>query len=98
MVPASIVKAPERMKMLPPPGPVGVLALRVEAVEPPLISSRPKLVTVGAEGLRGSTGTSPVPATLVTWIVPAGADRFAPVTAAGAGTGFIETSPATNPR
>src|SRR6516164_3555464 len=88
MVLPSSVKAPERMKTLPPlSGPAGVLAVRTEAVEPPLISTGPKLVTVKAEELRGSTGTSPVPATLVTWIAPAGAERLAPVGANGGGAG-----------
>ena len=32
-------------------------------------------MTVSAALLRGSTGTSPVPAALVTWIVPPGAVR-----------------------
>ena len=56
--------------------------------ELPLTATRPNVVTVKADVLRGSTGTSPVPATLVTWVVPAGAERAAPV---------IETGPATTP-
>ena len=59
------------MNTLPPlPRPLGSLT---SSVEPPLMPTGPKLVTVRAGVLRGSTGTSPVPATLVTWIVPAGA-------------------------
>ena len=54
----------------------------------PLISTGPKLVTVMAAVLRGSTGTSPVPAMLVTWIVPAGAEREAPAAAIGPPTGW----------
>src|SRR5438046_2490052 len=74
------------MNTLPPlPTPLGSLPSRVE---PPLRLIGPKLVTVTADPLRGSTGISPVPATLVTWIVPAGAERVAPV---------IETGPATTP-
>jgi hypothetical protein len=56
------------MNTLPPlPRLLGSLTL---SVEPHLTSTRPKLVTVNAEVLRGSTGTSPVPAALVTWMVP----------------------------
>src|SRR5260370_41327329 len=61
------------MKTLPPlPRFWGSLTSRVEV---PLMSTGPKFVTVNPGVLRGSTGTSPVPATLVTWIVPAGAGR-----------------------
>src|SRR5215469_17933482 len=82
-----MVSAPERMNTLPPlPRLTGSLTL---IVEPPVVPTGPKLVTVNAELLRGSTGTSPVPAALVTWIVPAGARWVPPV---------IETGPPTNPR
>jgi hypothetical protein len=84
---ASIVNAPAWMKTLPPvprtPG------LPTSSLEPPLRSTDPKLPTVNAGVLRGSTGISPAPAALVTWIVPPGAVRFA--------AEFIETGPATNP-
>src|SRR6266851_4535831 len=50
----------------------------------------PKLFAVRAELLAGSTGTSPGPATLATWIVPAGADRVAPLP--------MVTGPPTRPR
>src|SRR6266851_3098633 len=43
----------------------------------PVILTGAKDVTVSAELSAGSTGTSPVPATPVTWIVPAGAVRTA---------------------
>src|SRR5690242_43804 len=86
MVLSSIVKAPERINTLPPlPGPPGVLAVRSEL----LMSTVPKLVTVRAGVVRGSTGTSPGLAALVTWIVPAGALKVPPVMATG---------PATSPR
>src|SRR6266568_4769032 len=48
-----------------------------------------KAVTVSAELLVGSTGTSPVPATPVTWIVPAGA--------VSAAAFLIVTGPPTTP-
>ena len=65
---ASIVKAPERMYTLPPlPTPLGLLTSRFEL---PLMLTAPKLVTVRACVLRGSTGTSPEPGALATWIVP----------------------------
>ena len=54
------------------------------------MSTDPKLPTVKAGVLRGSTGTSPVPAALVTWIVPPGAARIA--------AELIETGPPTRPR
>src|SRR5262245_56077270 len=74
------------MNTLPPlPRFLGSLT---SSVEPPLMLTGPKLVTVRAGVLRGSTGTSPVPAALATWIVPAGAERLAPV---------IATGPPTNP-
>src|SRR5215468_7809401 len=57
--------------------------LMTSSVEPPLMATGPKLVTVRAGTLRGSIGTSPVPATLATWIVPAGAESVAPVVDAG---------------
>jgi hypothetical protein len=44
---------------------------------PPLMLTGAKLVTVKAELFVGSTGTSPVPATPVIWIVPAGAVKLA---------------------
>ena len=47
------------------------------------MSTGPNLLTVRADVLRGSTGTSPVPAALVTWIVPAGAESVAPVVEVG---------------
>src|SRR5437588_9446953 len=76
------------MKTLPPaPRPPG---LPTSSLEPPLMSTDPKLPTVRAAVLRGSTGTSPVPAALVTWIVPPGAVRLA--------AEFTETGPATRPR
>ena len=53
------------------------------------MSTGPKLPTVKAAALRGSTGTSPLPAALVTWIVPPGAARVA--------AELIETGPATRP-
>src|SRR5207249_3651371 len=45
----------------------------------PLIDTGASLVTVRAAVLVGSTGTSPALATPVTWILPAGADRVAPL-------------------
>lgn len=64
MVLASIVKAPERMKTLPPRfGPAGVLAVSKERAA---IATGAKLVTVNAVVLVGSTDTSPVPATPAT--------------------------------
>src|SRR5258705_9200318 len=87
MVLASMVKPPARTKTLPPlKGPLGVLADRVERA---VMATGAKLVTVKPDVLRGSTGTSPRPATLVTWIVPAGALRVPPV---------MVTGPATSPR
>src|SRR5205814_7228384 len=65
------------------------VASLTSSLEPPLISTGPNLLTVRAAVLRGSTGTSPVPAALVTWIVPAGAERVAPP--------LIETGPPTSP-
>src|SRR5262249_13787972 len=58
------------------------------------ISTGPKLVTVEADVLRGSTGTSPIPAALVTWIVPAGALSVAP--GAVIGDGAVDTGPPTS--
>src|ERR1700730_4690893 len=55
----------------------------------PLMPTAPNLLTVRADVLAGSTGTSPVPAALVTWIVPAGAESLAPP--------LIETGPPTSP-
>src|SRR6266478_248288 len=49
----------------------------------------PRRVAVKAALLTGSTGTSPAPATLVTWIVPAGAVRAAAF--------LIVTGPPTTP-
>ncbi len=81
-----MVSVPDRMNTLPPaPSPPGLLTSRVE---PPLIATGPKLVTVRAAVLRGSTGTSPMPATLATWIVPAGAFSVPPA---------IDTGPPTSP-
>src|SRR6516164_9284924 len=74
------------MKTLPPLlRPLGSLT---SSLELPLMSTGPKVATVKADLLRGSTGTSPMPAALVAWIVPEGAERVAPV---------IETGPATRP-
>src|SRR5215469_7473786 len=82
-----MVSAPERMNTLPPlPRLTGSLTL---SVDPPVTATGPKLVTVSADLLRGSTGTSPVLATLATWIVPAGALSRAPV--------VIDTGPPTSP-
>src|SRR5262245_57209323 len=73
------------MNTLPPlPRFLGSLTL---SVEPPLMSTGPNLLTIRAGVLPGSTGTSPVPAALVTWIVPAGAESVAPL--------LIETGPPT---
>ncbi len=58
----------------------------------------PKLVTVKAAVLRGSTGTSPAPATLATWIVPAGAERLAPFSIVTAGPPTSPRVPGTGPR
>src|SRR5205807_2206678 len=77
----------------PLPSPPGSLT---SSLEPPLMATGPKLVTVKAGVLRGSTGTSPVPAALVTWIVPAGAERVAPVIATGPATS--PSVPGTGPR
>ena len=49
------------------------------SVEPPVMLTGPKFVTVRAAVLCGSTGTSPVPATLAIWIVPPCAESAAPV-------------------
>src|SRR6516164_5122000 len=74
------------MNTLPPlPRLVGSLT---SSVEPPLMTTGPRLVTVSPDASRGSTGTSPVAAALATWIVPAGALRVAPT---------IETGPPTSP-
>ncbi len=91
---ASIVNAPERMNTLPP-GP-GLLLLLTSSVEPAVRPTGPKLVTVKAGVLRGLTGTSPAPATLATWIVPAGALIVPPVMATGPPTSPIV--PGTGPR
>src|SRR5215472_12689751 len=83
------------MNTLPPlPRPLGLLT---SSVEPPLMATGPKLVTVMAGVLRASTGTSPVPATLATWIVPAGAESVAPVGEAGEAL-VIVIGPPTRPR
>src|SRR5229473_1408356 len=73
--------------MLPAlPKPFGSL---ISSLLPPLTLTGAKAVTVGAELSAGSTGTSPVPATPVTWIVPAGAVRAAAF--------LIVTGPPTTP-
>src|SRR5204863_8930922 len=51
---------------------------------------RPEIADRQGGSVGGSTGTSPLPAALVTWIVPPGAARVA--------AGVIETGPATRPR
>src|SRR5258708_6953774 len=82
------------MKTLPPlPRFLGSLT---SSVEPPLISTGPKLFTVKAAVLRGSTGTSPVQATLVTGTVPAGACSAPPTTEIGPAT--RPSVPGTGPR
>ena len=83
----AILKAPERMNTLPPlRRPLGSLT---SSLEPPVMSTAPNLRTVKAGLFRGSTGTSPIAAALVTWIAPAGARRLPPV---------IDTGPLTSPR
>ena len=66
----------------------GALAVAIAVAGSPLMPTGPKVATVRAGVLRGSTGTSPAPAALVTWIVPAGALSVAPV---------IDTGPPTSP-
>src|SRR5215469_16750688 len=80
------------MKTLPPL-PMVVRSL-TSSDDDPLMATWPKLATVNADVLLGSTGTSPLPATLVTWIVPLGAPTKAPPTA---GEEVIEIGPATRP-
>src|SRR5262249_28345809 len=94
MVLASTVKAPERINTLPPlPGPLGVLAFSRERL---VIRTGARLVTVNEEVSAGLTGTSRVPATPVTWIVPAGVESVAPVVDPGAAL-VIVTGPPTSP-
>ena len=89
MVLASTVSAPARMSTLP------AGALLAESWMPAssrllaVIPTGANVVTVGAELLPASTGTSPVPATPVTWIVPPGAVRVAAF--------LIVTGPPTTP-
>src|SRR5207249_11008269 len=60
------------------------------SVQSPAMLTLPSVAAVKAETFVGSTGTSPTPAALVTWIVPAGAVRMAPL--------LIVTGPPTRAR
>ena len=63
-----------------------------------MISTGPNLVTVRAGVLRGLIGTSPVPAALVTLMVPPGAQRVAVLQPPDRGEGpVIDTGPPTRP-
>src|SRR5258708_38344264 len=60
----------------PPPLPFWRVSL-ISSVLLPLIATGANLLTVRPVGLAGSAGTSPIPATPVAHIVPAGAERLA---------------------
>src|ERR1700730_16948696 len=72
------------------------LASLTSSLDLPLMSTGPKLLTVKADLLAGSTGTSPVPAALVTWIVPAGAESGEPAVEV-CEAAAIDTGPPTRP-
>ena len=91
---ASMVRTPAWIKTLPP-GP-GTPWLATLKVEPPAIATEPKFLTVRVLAARGSTGTSPTPAALATWIVPPGAVSVPLVIDTGPPTS--PSMPATGPR